>query len=368
MNHRTVVTKPVIYENGPLFTVKWKVGNQERSRDFPDIDSAKQCAGHVRQLSVFPEILLSSTKLQQIFVFMYQRMGEARLLELLESEAGGMEQVSLLRAVPHYLAMQRDAGRSYGHLTTLKCHLKKLTEHCGNIDIALVNVRQLEQILNRYPVAKTRSSMLRSYCAFFNYAVQQNWLAKNVALRIPPPKIVQAEFELFEPDEMRKLLAAAAGHSASTAFLVLGGFCGVRSAEIFRLTAGNYKRDAASLVCPCDVTKTARRRVVQLEPNAVAWLNSLIPADADPDAPLLPVEHELRIELRGVIAASGVEWRKNALRHSYASYHLEKFSDAARTAKNCGHSVVELETVYMQLTTKAEAEDWFSIFPGTTQN
>ena len=70
-----------------------------------------------------------------------------------------------------------------------------------------------------------------------------------------------------------------------------------------------------------------------------------------------------RVQSHELHENSGVPHKMNGLRHSYASYHLEKYSNAALTAKNCGHQVSILETHYMQITDKATACQWFNIIP-----
>jgi integrase len=66
--------------------------------------------------------------------------------------------------------------------------------------------------------------------------------------------------------------------------------------------------------------------------------------------------------------AAGIdEWPDNALRHSFASYHLAKCNDAALTALQLGHhdSCVTFAH-YRELVKPREAERYWNIRPAAT--
>ena len=61
-------------------------------------------------------------------------------------------------------------------------------------------------------------------------------------------------------------------------------------------------------------------------------------------------------------AAGITAWPRNALRHSYATYHLALHENAAKTAKELGHTDANmLYNHYRNLATRAEGGDWFQI-------
>jgi len=60
---------------------------------------------------------------------------------------------------------------------------------------------------------------------------------------------------------------------------------------------------------------------------------------------------------------AGKPWPRNVLRHSYVSYHLAHFQDAARTALEAGHSQTVLFRHYRDLIATGEAGRWWQI-PG----
>jgi integrase len=58
------------------------------------------------------------------------------------------------------------------------------------------------------------------------------------------------------------------------------------------------------------------------------------------------------------------KWPSNALRHSFGSYHLEHFKNAARTALEMGHRNQDLLfAAYRELVSPETAKQYWSILP-----
>jgi integrase len=62
------------------------------------------------------------------------------------------------------------------------------------------------------------------------------------------------------------------------------------------------------------------------------------------------------------------EWPDNALRHSFAGYHLAHFKNAASTAFELGHHDSRVTFVYYrELVKPKDAERYWNIGPGTPE-
>jgi len=146
--------------------------------------------------------------------------------------------------------------------------------------------------------------------------------------------------------------------------LAIGAFAGLREAEIQRsdwsevdLARGHIEVEAAK-------AKSARRRIVPIQPSLAAWLQSysgmtgsVVPAGA-------------RRKLARVRkAAKLVRWPNNGLRHSFASYRLAATHDAPRVAVELGHTSPQmLYSTYRELVLPEEAERYWKIEPVDTAN
>jgi integrase len=104
---------------------------------------------------------------------------------------------------------------------------------------------------------------------------------------------------------------------------------------------------------------SARRRIIQIQPNLVAWLRpyaamkgSVVPEGA-------------RGKLDRVRKAAGLtRWPQNGLRHSFASYRLAAIHDAPRVAAELGHTTPQLlYSTYRELVLPEEAEGYWKVIP-----
>jgi integrase len=105
--------------------------------------------------------------------------------------------------------------------------------------------------------------------------------------------------------------------------------------------------------------KSARRRFVKIQPNLGKWLQHHAQLSGNVTPP------NYRELLDGAREAAGIqEWPQNALRHSFASYHLARFNDAAALALELGHTNSNLVFQhYRQLVKPKQGERYWKIAP-----
>jgi integrase len=114
---------------------------------------------------------------------------------------------------------------------------------------------------------------------------------------------------------------------------VIDAFAGLRHAEICRLDWSEVKLDRNFIEVTALKSKTASRRLVTIQPNLNAWLAPF----ARPKGKVEPPNSRKLREAAQRRAGIG-KWPTNALRHSFASYHLAKFQDAPALALQMGHT------------------------------
>jgi integrase len=107
-------------------------------------------------------------------------------------------------------------------------------------------------------------------------------------------------------------------------------------------------------------SKTGSRRMVAIAPNLAAWLAP----HARPVGPVWSGSHEQYYGAQQATAlAAGIQWKSNALRHSYASYRCAQTGDAGKVAGELGNSAAVVHRHYRELVTPDQAEAWFGIRP-----
>jgi integrase len=106
--------------------------------------------------------------------------------------------------------------------------------------------------------------------------------------------------------------------------------------------------------------KTAQRRFVTMQPNLRQWLLPLRKLRGD----VTPHETFRELFAQAREAAGIDDWPNNALRHSFASYHLAQHKNAAALALELGHTNTGmLFAHYRELVKPAEAARYWSIKP-----
>jgi hypothetical protein len=139
-----------------------------------------------------------------------------------------------------------------------------------------------------------------------------------------------------------------------------------------------------------DKAKTAKRRLTPIPSSALryllsvrkasgavfpapkvdAWVKECKEAGEAPSASEVESRRTdaLNVALHAVkVACPGIKWGSNALRASALSYRLAETKDAAATALEMGNSPAVLLRDYRELTTEAEASEWFAVDPKNPQ-
>jgi integrase len=169
---------------------------------------------------------------------------------------------------------------------------------------------------------------------FFQRLLLLSVLDKNPVLRTVKPKLIDAPPEIFAVDELRSLLDTASRETPDVLpMLAIGAFAGLRDAEIKRLDWSEVDLARGHIEVTAAKAKSARRRLVPIQPNLAAWLRPY----AMTKGPVVPVGARRKVERVRKVAALA-RWPKNGLRHSFASYRLADIHDAPRVASELGHT------------------------------
>jgi integrase len=145
--------------------------------------------------------------------------------------------------------------------------------------------------------------------------------------------------------------------------LVLGGFAGMRTAEIQRQVWEDINLERGYIRVTGVKGNTAQKRLIPICDNLRAWLGVCrreAPTCSDYPRPFEAIQR--------LAARANVPWKHNALRHSSISYRVAQTGDVARVALESGNSPRMIFRHYRELVTKEEAQTWFSIMPKSAAN
>jgi integrase len=264
--------------------------------------------------------------------------------------------------VKELLAAKKADGKSTRYLADLDSRLSRFVTTFGDQTVSTITTRDIDdwlRSLNLSPVS--RNNYRRVILTLFGFAVPRGYAVENPAEKTARATVVGEAPGILTVQQTANLLVAASPELLP--YIALGAFAGLRRAELQRLDWKDVHFGDADDDGLIEVTakkaKTARRRFVKMQPNLREWLVSVRkhrgPVTSD----------DFSKQFDQARAAAGItKWPSNALRHSYASYHLAHFKDQNSLALEMGHtdSGMIFEH-YRQLVRPKEAAAYWDIRP-----
>jgi integrase len=269
--------------------------------------------------------------------------------------------ITVAQLADEVLEVKRKDGRSVKYIGMLGFYFKRFRQDFGERLIADVTVEELDTWLRDLPGSpKTRADYRANIGVLFSHAAQRRMIDSNPIAFTAKPKLIDKAPEIFTVTELRELLETAAQKAPDVLpMLAIGAFAGLRDAEIQRLDWSEVDLTRSHIEVKAAKAKSARRRIVPIQPNLAAWLqpyNGLAGRVVPPGArPKLVLVRK---------AARLAHWPNNGLRHSYSSYRLAAIHDGPRVASELGHTTPQLlYNTYRELVLPQEAERYWEIVP-----
>ena len=281
----------------------------------------------------------------------------------LKNAAVVRERVLVPELVQRFLNLKADQRKAVRAQQSYRTALGALSRWLPMQAASEVQAADVENWLNGSGwAAKTRNSRLGYASSMFNWGIKAGLMAKNPCAGIERARLVADEIGTLTLAECEKLLNAAVG-TRLLPYVVFGMFCGIRRAELERLTWDSVNLSEATIIVGAKKAKTRTRRVVDICEAALAWL-ALVPAETmRADVRIVPSDFkDIWREFRE--QAGIAEWPNNALRHTFASMHYAMHQNEAKLQAQMGHeSAAMLHKHYRALKTRAEAEKFWALRP-----
>jgi integrase len=260
------------------------------------------------------------------------------------------------------LRAKKQDGLSRRYLDDLRQRLGRFSAEFGELAIAELSSSQIDRWLRKLPGgALNRNTFGLRLNVLFAFAKRHRWCTDNPVGQIEKAKWIGSEPSILRPVEFARLLENASAETVP--YWAIGGFAGLRSAELQRLEWQDIDFDRGLVEVTRGKSKTASRRHIPIRACLAAWL---IPYRVYRSGKVCPLN--LRTKLERDRQRAGIEsWPANALRHSFASYHLEHFKLPGELCIEMGHTDPNLvQKFYRQRVKPEAAEAWWSIMPPAT--
>jgi integrase len=265
--------------------------------------------------------------------------------------------------VDELIAAKRADGASQRHVDDLN-RLNIFADKFDGEPVATITSAEIEDWLRSLPVSPvTRNHYRRLMVLAFNFAVQRGYATSN-----PAKKTAKAREPKTKPNILTLDQASALLENASLEIrphIAIGLFAGLRRAEIERLDWSEIDFDSGHIEVTAEKSKSKRaNRFVTIQPNLREWLIPLRKLRGN----VTPQENFRELFDQAGEAAGIDEWPDNALRHSFASYHVAHFKDAKALALEMGHTDSGmLFNHYRALVKPKDAERYWNIQPPTKE-
>jgi integrase len=281
---------------------------------------------------------------------------EAKGTEGLTEPDGGITVASALRVWAADVDPRSDSHQQKVGIF-LKAFPKAFRGAVGDIQPAAMR----RWIRARSDNGNTQAMYYRYAANFFGYLKANRLIPDNPMDGVPAPKTSPAR-NILKPSQMKALLALELP-DVVRAFLLLGGFAGIRTEELKRMSWHHVDIKRRQIHVPPEASKETGgfdERIVDFtEPltRRKAWLAK------QGAGPIIPMALEtFHFHKRRAFQSVLKTWPDNCLRHSYATYHLARAKNAGLTAFQMGHTDVKMvQRVYAVPAARADWRAWWAL-------
>lgn len=287
---------------------------------------------------------------------------QQRGLEALAERPQGM---SMRAAVRDYVRSK--SGKSQVHLVKIEQVTKSLLEAFTGSVSSVTPMAAARWFAKIEGAPTTRAGWHRYASGFFAWCVDMDLIEKNPMRRVDAPR-AEAKRSLVSAKEMRAILDEDMSDELRAWFL-LGAFAGLRSIEVRRMLWEDIEAKTKQVLVRREVSKQSSglpERIVDFtEP-----LKKRCDFFKDKKGQIVPpgslrIYREREKLIERLCEEGKLPWSKfpeNALRHSFATYHLARGQDAQKTAHQLGHSSVAMVLrVYAVPARRADWRAWWRV-------
>ncbi len=186
--------------------------------------------------------------------------------------------------------------------------------------------------------------------SIFACGLRHGWCSSNPVDAVQRPELCEKEVIPLPWEQLLRLLHTArqGSHVVCMPALGLMLWAGVRPAEMMRLDWSDLDWEEKVISLRARHSKTGGCRHITLHSVLIAWLHLYSPSL--PHVGSICPRDWIHRWSRLRHAAGILDWQPDVLRHTFASYHIKHWHDAARLQEEMGHrSARLLRTRYLSM-------------------
>lgn len=261
-----------------------------------------------------------------------------------------------------YLAELQSKGFATDGVKQAKTCLRRFSSMFGTLSPKDIDADAIETWFNSLPYStRTIWNHYSQTRQFYNWKGIRTMVPITPFLDVEAPDKTDADArkQILSPDQMRELLALQV-EPWIRCKIVLGGFAGLRTCELAKMSYESIDEEYEEIVVRKEESKGGKA----MRPRSVTLQPAVLRHIPKGKGSLVGESKEWRCH-RGMPKEAKLgetRFPQNALRHSFASYHLAHFRDASKTAFELGHTSPRLvyET-YANAVSRRDAAAWWSL-------
>ena len=298
------------------------------------------------------------------------KSGKGRTKRALRCIAAGAEElkkqectVSFEKAVAFALEARRE--RRVRTVYDFRYFTRRFMKRCPGLarrKVRAISAQECAQYIEMaFDTPRQRQKARLILSGVFGSAVKRGWCSENPVSKVEAPRVVEKQVPVLTPQEIKDLRQAAERYQGGSCAAAVGMmlYAGIRPHEVARLSWAQVDlRERAIYILP-QHSKTGGARRVTIHKPLLRILRAHRRADGERICPANWLRHWR--ELRRAAGWGGDKpWPQDALRHTFASYHLSYFRSYAELQVEIGHrDATLLRTRYLCMNgVHASAQFW----------
>jgi len=277
---------------------------------------------------------------------------------------------TLSAVIDEVIATKTAQGVKPRTMKTYRGYVKNFASDFQNRDIGSLTTEEIEAwLIRKFQNPVSRNNNRRVLVNLFNIAKKKKYVPDNPVAEIGTAAEPNREVGILRPEQIANLLI----HSEPEIlpYFALAAFAGIRPEELKKpaelatesseVLWSDIKWKQGIIRIRAEVSKVGTTRNIPIEPNLREWLD--------------PFRHQrgkvctpswIRLFRKTRRDAGIKNWPSDCLRHSYATYWLEKYKNAPQLALHMGNSVDVILAHYNKVLDEPEdAEHFWNIRPNT---
>ena len=378
------------------FVARWYEGRRQRNRFFSTEEERSKFIEGFSKTSQIADPVLPQIEPHKLIRWQ-QAMEIApnadpvevfRFWVKVQKEKQKVEDRRLDDASASYILSMERVGRNGSYIGHVKRSLADLQDEFGNKTVREIAGEQLRSHIYSLPYKPVTLRNRRNYLfGAFAWWEQQGWVDENQVKKVECPKVHDKEPGILTVAETRQLFRVNEKVDPEICgLLALGAFAGMRTSAISRIDYPEIDFGQRGILTPAEKTKKKRRQWIEdLPDNLWAWLKRTPPQAFEMTHRHMLHRRSLAFKRAGLLIEAddisrenlkrdrvGLEPMnlkpkyppRNALRHSFVTYHVALHRNPGKTALIIGHRNQDcLYRHYLGIANQSDAKEYFRILP-----